>query len=100
MHHIHSQKDTDLTFLAASVFQSPVRKKRNIYRCCLKYTGIAKQKTIVGNSPQHFWDNSKWNFIVLNLPLTEGDSKVHKMVIQIQYPGTEKRSSTTENARG
>ena len=39
---------------------------------------------------------------MLHLHLTKGDSKAHqhKTVNQVLYPVTEKRSSTTVNARG
>ena len=46
--------------------------------------------------------NSDWTFIVLNLPFTKRTPRSNrtKKVNQFQCPGTEKRSSTTENVKG
>ena len=47
-----------------------------------------------------FHSNSNWTFIALNLPYSKGTLRCNKTkaVNQFQYPGTEKRPSTTENA--
>ena len=45
--------------------------------------------------------NSNWTLKALNLPYSKGTLRHNKTkkVNQFQYPGTERRSSTMENAR-
>ena len=79
----------------------------HLVKCC---TGFTNAPIFKGIFTAYFWIfrlsyillYSNWTFIVLNLQFMKETLRCNSTnkVYQFQYPGSEKKSSNTENARG